>query len=443
MEKRILFSFLSVLLFSTILCSSAFSKDIYLSSKGSDANDGLSADKALATFKKAYFTAKTGDIIHVSGIIDLSSEASNNIGFPVVKDITIQGKSNETDGFDGQGKTRLFIVKDRCTLILNNVVLQNGAVDEPNTHGGAVVVTNNAVIKGDNVLFTDNRAAGTGGAIQIASTKGVQLKNCTFSKNEASRGGAVGITDSGNGTVVFLFESCTFVSNKAVAPAGNGGGSAIFSILGVNAVNNTVNIVNSTFTQNAAADANGGAVYFHTGKSSGNVNIVNSTITKNTSEAKSINNGAGIFMGKTELKLNIYNSIIEGNTIFNNEPIFADLRMVAEPSSDNLQIINSFVGRYAGPPIEDAVKATIAPSPTFFSYLSISAKERSLKVRLGAYDEAGYYPLKANSPAINFGNAEYLKPYSTTDQTGTVRPYTNGKCHAGAIEKTETISSAK
>jgi predicted outer membrane repeat protein len=408
-----------------------------LSSNGDDSNDGFSAGKPARSFKKACAIAQPGDIIHVSGIINLSDEVSNVTGLPIVKDLTIQGTTKETDGFDGQGKTRLFSIKDRSVVTLSNLTLKNGASDEPNTHGGALVITNNAVVKGDNLLFTDNHATGTGGAIQIASTKGIQLKNCTFYKNEASRGGAIGITDSGNEEVVFLLENCAFISNKAIAPAGIGGGSAIHSMLGVNAINNTVNIVNSTFAQNAAADANGGAVYFHTAKSPGIVNIVNSTITKNTSEAKSVNNGAGIFMGKTELKLNIYNSIVEGNTIFNGEPIFADLRIVGKTTPANLQIINSFVGRYAGELIEDSDKTAIAPSPSSFNYLSNSSKERNLKAKLGNFDTTGYYPLKTNSPAVNFGNPEYLSPYSKTDQTGTVRSFADGKCHAGAVEKTE------
>jgi predicted outer membrane repeat protein len=440
--KRLIFPFLWMLIFSALSCNLALAKSVYLSAEGSDDNNGLSVDKPVLTFKKAYTIAQSGDIIHVSGIIDLSAEVSNVIGFPIVRDLVIQGTSKDTDGFDGQSKTRLFSIKEG-TVTLSNLTLKNGATDEPNTHGGAFVVLNNAVVKGDNLLFSGNRAAGTGGAIQIVSTKGIQLKNCTFSKNEASRGGAIGITDSGNADVVFLFENCAFVANKAVAAAGNGGGSAIHSILGVNAVNNTINIVNSTFAQNSARDANGGAIYFHTAKSQGTVNIVNCTITKNTSEAKSINNGAGVFMGKTELKLNIYNSIIEGNTIFNNTPIFADLRMVAEPTADNLQILNSFVGRYAGSPIDDAVKAAIAPSPTFFNYLSISAKERSLKTKLGVFNEAGYYPLKTISPAVNFGEAEYLTPYSVTDQTEVSRSFTDGKCYAGAVEKIETITPIK
>lgn len=65
------------LLITTLFCSSGSflsATDLYLSSTGNDANDGLSAETPVKTLSRVFTIAESGDEIHVLDFIDISAE---------------------------------------------------------------------------------------------------------------------------------------------------------------------------------------------------------------------------------------------------------------------------------------------------------------------------------------------------------------------------------
>lgn len=77
-----------------------------------DSNSGLSIGQPKASFSSAYATSVAGDVIDISGMIDLSIDTTNTAspqaGIVLNKDLTILGTSNSTDGFDGKSLSMLF-----------------------------------------------------------------------------------------------------------------------------------------------------------------------------------------------------------------------------------------------------------------------------------------------------------------------------------------------
>jgi len=94
----------------------------------------------------------------------------------------------------------------RCALEGNEVPLNTGF----NADGGAVFVNSGRRLYAEQCLFLNNRVGlGTGGAVRGASSSGLEFRNCTFSGNSATQGGAV----SCGGTAVLDF--CTVADNRA------------------------------------------------------------------------------------------------------------------------------------------------------------------------------------------------------------------------------------
>lgn len=451
----ILFGFISV----------SHGATIYLSSSGNDLNNGSTSILAVKSFSRAQTLAASGDIIQVSGMIDFWSDpanttftqisatpaysTTNKTGIVLLKTLIIQGTSSTTDGFqgtNGSNSTRFIQINGNFTLTLKNLKLANGKIETPLTTitqgGGAISMALGAIVA-ENVIFDSNNVLGhngiTGGAINVSNTGivGLSFKNCLFSNNTAFKSGAIYINDWAASSTI-KFESCSFISNQAINQFG---GSALFIRTANN--NNSLSLINCTITNNKVLNTSstsgtaGGAIYVYKGSTDTTVNIVNCTITENTTIG-SHSNCAGVYMlnstGNYLGKLNISNSIIEGNTAASNA--YADFNTTTtSPTTTTLQINNSIIGRYGA--------ASVLPSgcvgaTNYFNYLTSTSVPADLKAKFGTFNTTNNsYPLLSTSPAIDLGASSYLSsliPAVNTDQLGNTRTFTTSLCSAGSVE---------
>jgi len=428
------------LLFSAFV-SFASAKEIYLSTTGFDTNDGLTAGTPVLTFNKAYglSTDVTGDVIHVSGMIDISTDPGLTIastvkaGYTVRKNITIQGSSPNSDGFDGKSLTRIFQLTGPYALILKNLTLKNGKFLSSNGNGGALSIAGSKV-SCENVIFDSNLVFDTtcsGGAVFVNGTTGLSFINCLFLNNNGASGGAIRIFDAATINAEIRISACSFVNNTS----NTGGGAAINIRMPGATMHNTVNIINSTFTGN---NSHQGTIYcYSVADPNASVNLTNCTVTANKALATSVG-CSGIFVLNSLFlgKLNINNSIIEGNfSGLSGTLPYSDIAFDVAPTVSNLMIHNSFIGRNGGTKV---VPTECYPGDNQFNYLSTASIMFDLKAKFAVYDDARkMFPLLANSPAINYGDAQYLQSFGVnTDQVGTIRSFGNNKCYAGAVELT-------
>lgn len=471
MQKNYLLKAVISLLFCSLFTFS-YAADWYISATGNDTSgDGLTPATAWASFSKAQTAAASGDVINVSGMIDMWSDpanttftlvnpaspvtysTTNKTGIFITKSITIKGTSPLNDGFQGKNganTTRFFQITNALyTLTLQNLKLANGAIATDLTTvavgGGAIMMTTGNIVA-ENVIFEGNSATGhnaiTGGAIYISgtNTSTTSFKNCTFLNNVADKCGAIYINNWSAATAI-KFESCSFVGNESRLAFG---GSAIF-IRSAND-NNSLSLINCTVTKNKVLNAstNGGAVYPYKGSANTVVNIINCTISENTT-AGPVATSAGVYMfnsGTTNYngKLFISNSIIENNTAAGG--VYADFNTSSTaPTTTTLQINNSIIGR-------QGASSTI-PSGCFgatnqFGYLTATSSTNELKAGLAPFNAtSNIYPLYAGSLAIGYGNSTYLTgltPAVTTDQLGNVRTV-GATNYAGAWESTPVATT--
>ena len=377
MKKLTFFKWTFSLIF---ICSINFvsAKNLYLSTTGIDTNDGLTEYTSVATLSNAYQKAEAGDTIKVSGIIDFSTDptltSTPKAGLVIDKVITIEGTSKTTDGFDGKQLTRFFQLNVWAALTLNNLQLKNGTYNA--LQGGGAIYINcggliceNDLFDGNSVSYTNpsnsNKEA-TGGVIKVDMTTGLTFKNSIFSNNSGNIAGVLYVNDTKNPNVNISFTGCAFVSNIS---DGTNGGTVSYFRLTDTALNNTISFVNCTMTKNQiTTQSNGGVLYFTKCHSSVRADIVNCTIYDNTN-AGFINHGAGIkvltaFYGK----MNIYNSIIEGNMTLQNKT-YSDLVYSFTPTANTLSIKNSIIGRSGG---SVAIPAECYSGDNYFNYLIVS-----------------------------------------------------------------------
>jgi hypothetical protein len=455
--------------FTFLLCgffSISYAADWYISSTGNDTSGDGSTGNPWASFSKAQTMAGSGDVIHVSGMIDMWSDpanttftivapaspvtysTTNKTGVFITKNLIIQGTSPATDGFQGKNganTTRFFQITNALyTLNLQNLKLANGAIASDlatvAVGGGAIMMTIGNIVA-ENVVFEGNSATGhnaiTGGAVYISgtNTSTTSFKNCSFLNNVADKCGAIYINNWSASSAI-KFESCSFIANESRLAFG---GSAIF-IRSAND-NNSLSLINCTVSKNKVLNAstNGGAIYPYKGSANTVVNVINCTISENTT-AGPVATSAGIYMfnsGTTNYngKLFISNSIIENNTAAGG--VYADFNTSATaPTTTTLQINNSIIGRQGA---SSVIPAGCFGATNQFGYLSATSTTNELKAGLAPFNPINNtFPLYTGSMAIAYGNSTYLTgltPPVTTDQLGNVRTV-GATNYAGAWEAT-------
>lgn len=247
--------------------------DIYVSTLGSDTNDGLSWSTAKSTLAGAYSVSGTNTIYIAAGTYDIAAAVS------VGKVISFYGgylvdyvNNTATRPLKAGGKSWEF---DNET-ILNGVLFTGANTDSKNSKlihiGGSAA--GNVVI--DGITFQNGQGKFTssnelGGAISqsTGSTLVIKLSNCIFKNNSVTK---KDYSSGGMGGAVYLKESaevtdCYFYGNSATI--GSSGGGALFSQPA--ASTSVIKISGCLFEENSS-NVSGGAI---------RTNGVNKTIIEN------------------------------------------------------------------------------------------------------------------------------------------------------------------
>lgn len=312
-----------------------------------------------------------GAIIAYGGIINISnSRFENNCALSATFHQNREGENRDSHSVSAKGCKR--IDYDRGHLDRELYV---------NVDGGAIRLLNGAQASIERSVFTENLAT-FGGAIS-SSSRNIRLRvsGSSFVGNRASlSGGAIGAAFTGGGRV--SIDSSSFVENSS-----NYRGGAI------EAFNYTLDIVNSTFSDNQ--DYSGSGI-LSIGVNA-EVTITHATFVDNRSsrnQAKAI--------GKTAGKAYLRNSIIFSSRAGE------DCAGIWDQNVGNL----STDGTCAERPSDDPRLGELTGSPK-------------------------YYPLQDRSPAIDYADSEYCLE---TDQIGTPR-IQGGGCDIGAIEARGVIAA--
>ena len=180
---------------------------------GQTGNDELISEGNSGTFAElqAYINA-AGSTLTLNKSYQCE-DGFDSEGILIGKSITIDGQGNK---IDAQEKSRIF------RITADNVVLKN-------------------------IIFTNGKTTGKGGAVHFSSNGAVM--NCNFTKNTADDGGAVYYVEGSAGETI----NCNFTDNIATSS----GGALVF--LGNGAV------TGCNFINNAAQSGSGGAIYFSNG----------------------------------------------------------------------------------------------------------------------------------------------------------------------------------
>ena len=279
-------------------------KDIYLSSQGSDTNDGLTKTSAIKSFMKIDKIVEAGDIIHVNGLIKITEEpgyaaahlsyanAPVELGDSVYlyhrgwmmrsaarwENVMILGDDPNVDGFSGEGVSPLFQLNGTRALTFENILFTNAlawkAPGAPYASDGAVgwlrpatsgdLRFKNCVIKDSNKEITfkdatvtppkvdDAKHGNPQGAFWIGSGN-IFFEGCTFENNRAKKGGCLSIT---GGTI--KIDKCDFIGNDCASLDDSRGG-AIYTLINEDNKPCDLTITRSLFEGNSA-HKDGGAI---------------------------------------------------------------------------------------------------------------------------------------------------------------------------------------
>jgi len=325
---------------------------------------------------------------------------------------------------NGNGQSRIFQVNGNTTVVLNSLILANGAAAGANggtfenggdgTGGG---IYNAGTLTVNNCTLANNSAVGgtggtlatggngSGGGIYNAGT--LTVNNSTLANNSGTGGRGADGAGPGSGGGIYNAGTLTVNNSTLANNSGNGGGDAGGNGLGYGGSGygggiynvGTLTVNNSTFANNSVTGQNGGV--FDGGGSGAGGGIYNAgtlTVNNSTMANNSSVGGTGGFGGtngtvegggiRNALTLNLTNSIVCSNTASFNPNISGNY-----PNANNLVDADALLaplGNYGGP------TQTMPPEP--------------------------------GSPAINAGRPTLL----TTDQRGSPRPV--GAPDIGSVE---------
>ena len=280
----------------------------------------------------------------------------------------------------GKEMARIFYLKEDMFLRLKNVTLCHGKSDE----GGAIFIGQGALLRAYDVIFRDNNASISGGA--IAAVGDLNVNDCIFINNSASDYGgaiysstmmeAIGCTFDGNdlyghqtsgeygGAAIYSFGRGTIVRNSIVI---NNNPSYVDGdmVYGAVTVFGDVKVINVTFSNNKGRW--GGAIGSH-GYSDGSLVITDSRFDENEAYQ-----GGAVFAQLKNLIVEnsnfTQNSAPEGGAIFHDSQdiygIYAQIN--GSLFEDNLGQDNLFNIFNGGDEIyiDNSTFKTISPTLTF------------------------------------------------------------------------------
>jgi CSLREA domain-containing protein len=272
-----------------------------------------------------------------------------------------------------------------------------------------VTVPLGQTVRIEKIKIASARAFGFfGGGVGMLGAGTLELDSVWFFDNSASSGGAVGYT-AGTTTIT----NSLFSNNRADAPGTDGVAGAI-----AGSGPGHANVINSTFTNNAAKQF-GGAIHIGT---SATLTVNSSTIFGNT--ANSDNNmsgdGGGIVRNASAGTLLIANTLLAGNS-------------VGPGAGTAGQCSGAFTSQ--GFNLRSAADLLC----TGFTATGDFVNANPLLGTLGENDGLTLtIPLLTGSPAINAGNPAPLGAFPAcpaTDQRGRPRGGGAGNCDIGALER--------
>lgn len=347
----------------------------YVKTSGVDTNDGLSWEQPI-TLDKALEEMVEGDYIHIAAGTYVATQtltggsASNagDITFEIHSNVNIIGgyPANASEGatsdpvanptiFSGRHpKGQSFhtvvisapIVENKKVSI-KGIQIKNGQASASGTgnvsingvpfyrfYGGGLV-SGKSIVEIVDCEISDNESGLHAGGVYIAGGgtvffENTAIKNNTATTNSSNCGGIfidastvffnncaiVNNSCTGVGAGIYSFNTSaptyTYIYNTTVANNNNDANAANQTRRGggfYGRENSVTVIVNSTFYGNTGGSGAGICLYGATGKNA-KLDIISSTISSNNA----YNNGGGIEIANAFTTVNIYNSIISGNT---------------------------------------------------------------------------------------------------------------------------------
>ena len=366
--KKLLFTFLSLLV-SSVFAMTMAQTNYFVKPVASGDGSGLSWENA-STLSAALFVSASGDVIHLAAgkytpsslitggtdDLDMTFEIKNNItligGYPASPTASdLPSKENETilDGEIVPGYNAYHVVaitapaeagkkvQMRYISITGGKPASSGTTLTINglnyvrTSGGAIII-GGAALELNHCRIYDNSGHNCPG-LYAFSNANVVINKCLFENNIGGGNGASMWIDASN---IDVYDS-NFIGNKnsgvgaiqiiANAKANFYNSTIAYNISGYNNTTTTrngsgiyirngsqVQVVNCTIYGNES-NGNGAGIALHTTTAftGTSVDVINSTITNNHSLLLD-NSTAGIFALTTGCAVNVYNSIISGNT---------------------------------------------------------------------------------------------------------------------------------
>jgi len=276
MNKKHLF-FMAVLGAAFILSGTSYAADIYVSTAGSDDNDGLSWATPKATIRNATLTASSGDSIWLA---EGEYTGEDNRDISIEKNLTLTGQSTMGTVINCGHLSRAFTVSADAAFTLRNLTVKNGN----GYYGGAIQNRGNLTV--ENCMFTDN----TGDYGAVITNRGDHVTvpraviiNSHFENNTITTGTSGGALY--NYVAEMMVEGCTFINNSA-----NNMGGAIYSYY-----EGSLTVRDSTFIRNSAENS-GGAIHTE----HGTARVTDSVFTENSASA----GGAVFSCARSDLVVN-------------------------------------------------------------------------------------------------------------------------------------------
>ena len=264
---------------------SASSSNIYVNgSHGNDSWNGNSWATAKLTIKNATGTATKGNTVNIANGI---YTGSGNTNITINNNITIKGQNQIHTVINGTGKNWIFYIPNDVSVSIEDLTLTNGTTGGL---GGAINANHNSVLNVKSCTFTGNNAM-RGGAIYNEGT--LTVNGSSFNGNTAVSSGAIenygtlnvagsdftGNTATSDGGGITSTLNCIITDSSFTGNYAHGPGGAIYNtgtlvVKRGNFTGNTANygfaicndhscnLTGITFSGNSAfVDGGGGALY--------------------------------------------------------------------------------------------------------------------------------------------------------------------------------------
>lgn len=407
---------------------------VYLSTTGSDLNDGLSALTPVRTFAYAVSIANAGtnftEIVLAPGTYEETVTAE--LSTANCPNLLIRGESAKTTIIKRTGTGRIIntlsgYLTSSNTLTIRDVTLRDANVT--NLQGAAIYFSRTGNMSSnltlERVIFENNTitsgaATSNGGAFFFNGNQ-LTVTDSYFRNNKVSKvgtntpsGGAITLaTLAATNGISATITNTTFEGNEAYAA----GGALFFNNVGTrleSAPNSYVNFTNCTFINNKATNtgSTGAALQLTSGATATfhviDFNIVNCTFLNNTSNAAASKNTVAVYGDKYANAILLNNIILPSSSIISGFLIDAN-----KTTGEKLKGSNNLVG--------GTINTTYITS-SFFRADSVANNNlidwrEDFFINSALTDNSTetvfavpYLELTSGSKAINFGVSSYGDP---------------------------------